>query len=154
MESFWPAETLKYAYLLLDTSTPELLPLDQFVFNTEAHPLPILDTAADAAAARALRQGAARRRAGGGPRRRGWRAADARSARRARQGEPFRPLYFCYGPSQVHAHGRGAAPTGRAALHACCAAPVIVRMPCRTWLHGSLSQHLDSFHVKCMGLGS
>lgn len=57
MESFWPAETLKYAYLLLDTSTPELLPLDQFVFNTEAHPLPILDTAADAAAARAYVRG-------------------------------------------------------------------------------------------------
>lgn len=50
MESFWPAETLKYAYLLLDTSTPEPLPLDQFVFNTEAHPLPILGSAADAAA--------------------------------------------------------------------------------------------------------
>ena len=52
MESFWPAETLKYAYLLLDDSTPELLPLDQFVLNTEAHPLPIAGSAADLAAQR------------------------------------------------------------------------------------------------------
>ena len=50
MESFWPAETLKYLYLLLDDSSPELLPLDQFVFNTEAHPLPITGSAADTAA--------------------------------------------------------------------------------------------------------
>ena len=50
MESFWPAETLKYLYLLLDDSSPEVLPLDQFVFNTEAHPLPIAGSAADAAA--------------------------------------------------------------------------------------------------------
>ena len=52
MESFWPAETLKYLYLLLDDSSPELLPLDQFVFNTEAHPLPIAGSAADAAASK------------------------------------------------------------------------------------------------------
>jgi len=52
MESFWPAETLKYLYLLLDDSSPELLPLDQFVFNTEAHPLPVAGSAADAAAAK------------------------------------------------------------------------------------------------------
>ena len=41
MESFFLAETLKYLYLLLDDSQPDLLPLDQYVFNTEAHPLPI-----------------------------------------------------------------------------------------------------------------
>ncbi|BDA50577.1 probable endoplasmic reticulum mannosyl-oligosaccharide 1,2-alpha-mannosidase at C-terminar half [Coccomyxa sp. Obi] len=52
MESFWPAETLKYLYLLLDESSPEVLPLDQFVFNTEAHPLPIAGSAADTAAAK------------------------------------------------------------------------------------------------------
>ncbi|KAI9659250.1 MAG: hypothetical protein M1829_006590 [Trizodia sp. TS-e1964] len=36
MESFWLAETLKYAYLLF--SEPDLISLDEFVFNTEAHP--------------------------------------------------------------------------------------------------------------------
>ncbi|KAF2144289.1 glycoside hydrolase family 47 protein [Aplosporella prunicola CBS 121167] len=36
-ESFWMAETLKYYYLIF--SEPELISLDQFVFNTEAHPL-------------------------------------------------------------------------------------------------------------------
>lgn len=57
MESFWLAETLKYLYLLLDDSSPEMLPLDQFVFNTEAHPLPIAGSAADAAAAKFYVQG-------------------------------------------------------------------------------------------------
>jgi len=38
-ESFFFAETLKYLYLI--QSDPELLPLDEFVFNTEAHPLRI-----------------------------------------------------------------------------------------------------------------
>ncbi|KAB8337136.1 hypothetical protein FH972_021440 [Carpinus fangiana] len=38
MESFWMAETLKYFYLLF--SPNDLLPLDQVVFNTEAHPMP------------------------------------------------------------------------------------------------------------------
>lgn len=38
-ESFFIAETLKYLYLLF--SDDALVPLDQFVFNTEAHPLPI-----------------------------------------------------------------------------------------------------------------
>ena len=37
MESFWMAETLKYFYLLY--SEPDVLSLDDFVFNTEAHPL-------------------------------------------------------------------------------------------------------------------
>jgi len=37
MESFWTAETLKYFYLTF--SEPELISLDDFVFNIEAHPL-------------------------------------------------------------------------------------------------------------------
>ena len=36
MESFWLAETLKYFYLLY--STPDVVSLDEFVLNTEAHP--------------------------------------------------------------------------------------------------------------------
>jgi mannosyl-oligosaccharide alpha-1,2-mannosidase len=40
MESFWLAETLKYFYLLFSDDF-ELIPLDKFVFNTEAHPLPV-----------------------------------------------------------------------------------------------------------------
>ncbi len=38
MESFFLAETLKYLYLLFADDT--VLPLDKFVLNTEAHPLP------------------------------------------------------------------------------------------------------------------
>ncbi|KAI1123887.1 glycoside hydrolase family 47 protein [Nemania abortiva] len=37
MESFWLAETLRYLYLTF--SSPDLISLDEFVFNTEAHPL-------------------------------------------------------------------------------------------------------------------
>jgi mannosyl-oligosaccharide alpha-1,2-mannosidase len=37
MESFWLAETLKYFYLLY--SDPDLVSLDEYVLNTEAHPL-------------------------------------------------------------------------------------------------------------------
>ncbi|KAH8886420.1 glycoside hydrolase family 47 protein [Thozetella sp. PMI_491] len=37
MESFWLAETLKYFYLIF--SPPNLISLDQYVLNTEAHPL-------------------------------------------------------------------------------------------------------------------
>lgn len=37
MQSFWLAETLKYLYLLF--SSPELLPLDKWLLNTEAHPI-------------------------------------------------------------------------------------------------------------------
>lgn len=37
MESFWLAETLKYFYLLF--STPDVVNLDEYVLNTEAHPL-------------------------------------------------------------------------------------------------------------------
>jgi mannosyl-oligosaccharide alpha-1,2-mannosidase len=36
MESFWFAETLKYFYLIF--SPPDLIDLDEFVLNTEAHP--------------------------------------------------------------------------------------------------------------------
>ena len=36
MESFWTAETLKYFYLIF--SEPDLISLDDYVFNTEAHP--------------------------------------------------------------------------------------------------------------------
>ncbi|KAM3089545.1 hypothetical protein ACMFMG_001131 [Clarireedia jacksonii] len=37
MESFWMAETLKYFYLIF--SEPDLINLDEYVLNTEAHPL-------------------------------------------------------------------------------------------------------------------
>jgi hypothetical protein len=37
--SFFLAETLKYSYLLCLDKDP--VPLDRFVFNTEAHPLPM-----------------------------------------------------------------------------------------------------------------
>ncbi|KAM4634018.1 endoplasmic reticulum mannosyl-oligosaccharide 1,2-alpha-mannosidase [Polymixia lowei] len=40
MESFFLGETLKYLYLLFSNDT-ELIDLDKYVFNTEAHPLPI-----------------------------------------------------------------------------------------------------------------
>jgi mannosyl-oligosaccharide alpha-1,2-mannosidase len=46
MESFWMGETLKYFYLIF--SEPELLSLDKWVFNTEAHPFKrLLPTAKD-----------------------------------------------------------------------------------------------------------
>jgi len=37
MESFWLAETLKYFYLIF--SEPDLISLDEYILNTEAHPL-------------------------------------------------------------------------------------------------------------------
>ena len=37
MQSFWLAETLKYLFLLF--SPPDLLSLDKWLFNTEAHPI-------------------------------------------------------------------------------------------------------------------
>ncbi|KAK4761073.1 hypothetical protein SAY87_005966 [Trapa incisa] len=40
MQSFFLAETLKYMYLLF--SPPTVIPLDEWVFNTEAHPLRIV----------------------------------------------------------------------------------------------------------------
>ncbi|XP_073532044.1 mannosyl-oligosaccharide 1,2-alpha-mannosidase IA [Phyllobates terribilis] len=39
-QSFYLAETLKYLYLLF--SEDDLLPLEHWIFNTEAHPLPII----------------------------------------------------------------------------------------------------------------
>ena len=39
MESFFLGETLKYFFLLF--SDVDLVPLDEYVFNSEAHPLPI-----------------------------------------------------------------------------------------------------------------
>ena len=36
MESFWLAETLKYFYLLY--ADPDVISLDEWVLNTEAHP--------------------------------------------------------------------------------------------------------------------
>ncbi|KAH7085611.1 class I alpha-mannosidase-like protein [Paraphoma chrysanthemicola] len=39
MESFWMAETLKYFFLVF--SDPDVISLDDFVFNTEAHPFRI-----------------------------------------------------------------------------------------------------------------
>ncbi|XP_053566763.1 mannosyl-oligosaccharide 1,2-alpha-mannosidase IA [Bombina bombina] len=39
-QSFYLAETLKYLYLLF--SDDDLLPLEHWIFNTEAHPLPIV----------------------------------------------------------------------------------------------------------------
>jgi mannosyl-oligosaccharide alpha-1,2-mannosidase len=45
-QSFFLAETLKYLFLLF--SDDDVIPLDQYVFNTEAHPLPIFkDSFAD-----------------------------------------------------------------------------------------------------------
>ncbi|RDA91284.1 hypothetical protein CP533_6307 [Ophiocordyceps camponoti-saundersi (nom. inval.)] len=40
MESFWIAETLKYYYLLF--SEPDLISLDDWVLNTEAHPFKLM----------------------------------------------------------------------------------------------------------------
>jgi mannosyl-oligosaccharide alpha-1,2-mannosidase len=36
MESFWTAETLKYFWLVF--SSPDLVNLNEYVLNTEAHP--------------------------------------------------------------------------------------------------------------------
>lgn len=41
MESFFLGETLKYLYLLF--SDVDVIPLDKYVFNTEAHPLPVFN---------------------------------------------------------------------------------------------------------------
>jgi mannosyl-oligosaccharide alpha-1,2-mannosidase len=37
MESFWLAETLKYFFLIFEE--PNIVSLDEYVLNTEAHPL-------------------------------------------------------------------------------------------------------------------
>ncbi|XP_050231469.1 mannosyl-oligosaccharide 1,2-alpha-mannosidase MNS3 [Mercurialis annua] len=42
METFYLGETLKYLYLLFGNTSN--IPLDKFVFNTEAHPIPIKGT--------------------------------------------------------------------------------------------------------------
>lgn len=39
-QSFFLAETLKYLLLLF--SDDSVIPLDSWVFNTEAHPMPVL----------------------------------------------------------------------------------------------------------------
>jgi len=41
-QTFFLAETLKYLYLIF--STPDLISLDSWVFNTECHPLPVKGT--------------------------------------------------------------------------------------------------------------
>ncbi|KAI8902833.1 glycoside hydrolase [Globomyces pollinis-pini] len=41
METFFVGETLKYLYLLFHDE--DILPLDKYIFNTEAHPLPVFD---------------------------------------------------------------------------------------------------------------
>ena len=41
LDSYFLAETLKYLYLLF--SEEDIIPLDQWVFNTEAHPLPVYE---------------------------------------------------------------------------------------------------------------
>jgi len=51
MPTFWLAETLKY--LFLNFAPPTLLPLDEWVFNTEAHPLRVFPRGAEAAGAAA-----------------------------------------------------------------------------------------------------
>ncbi|KAK8598014.1 hypothetical protein V6N13_095406 [Hibiscus sabdariffa] len=45
MQSFFLAETLKYLYLLF--SPPSVIPLDEWVFNTEGHPLKIVTRSPD-----------------------------------------------------------------------------------------------------------
>ncbi|KAJ7109748.1 glycoside hydrolase family 47 protein [Mycena crocata] len=45
METFMMSETLKYLYLLFADAS--VLPLDKYVLNTEAHPLPIFDIPSD-----------------------------------------------------------------------------------------------------------
>ncbi len=39
MQTFFMAETLKYLYLTF--TDDDVLPIDQWVFTTEAHPLPV-----------------------------------------------------------------------------------------------------------------
>ena len=40
METFWLSETLKYLWLLF--SEDDVLPLDEWVLNTQAHPMPMI----------------------------------------------------------------------------------------------------------------
>ena len=46
MQSFFLAETLKYLYLVF--APDDVIPLDEWVFNTEAHPLRIFEPEAGA----------------------------------------------------------------------------------------------------------
>ncbi|KAG2490849.1 hypothetical protein HYH03_010767 [Edaphochlamys debaryana] len=55
MESFWMAETMKYFYLLF-SDDPLEVPLDEFVFNTEAHPLAIWGSRTDKRMREALKR--------------------------------------------------------------------------------------------------
>jgi mannosyl-oligosaccharide alpha-1,2-mannosidase len=67
-QSFWLAETLLYLHLLFEDDEG-VLPLDRWVFTTEAHPLPVWGSEAEALAmARSARRRARRRalRASGG----------------------------------------------------------------------------------------
>ena len=41
MQSYVLAETFKYLYLMFDARAAASIPLDQYVFNTEAHPIRI-----------------------------------------------------------------------------------------------------------------
>lgn len=43
MESFFPAETLKYLYLIFTPNNHEIIDLSKRVYNTEAHPLSIFE---------------------------------------------------------------------------------------------------------------
>ena len=42
MDSYFFAETLKYFYLLQEDDERPSLPLDRYVFNTEAHPFSVV----------------------------------------------------------------------------------------------------------------
>ncbi len=44
-QTFFLAETLKYLYLTF--TSDDVMPLDQWVFNTEAHAFPVAGSAAD-----------------------------------------------------------------------------------------------------------
>jgi len=47
MQSYVMAETFKYLYLMFDEYAAKLLPLNEFVFNTEAHPIRIIGNIKD-----------------------------------------------------------------------------------------------------------
>lgn len=51
MQSFWIAETLKYIWLMYS----DALSLDQWVFNTEAHPMKVFDVLPKGKRRKALR---------------------------------------------------------------------------------------------------
>lgn len=65
MESFWLAETLKYLFLLFEDDA-NVLPLDQWVFNTEAHPLPVWGTEPDLKVGEGRGRGSVAAQGGGG----------------------------------------------------------------------------------------